>query len=150
MNSLHLNWDGYQNNGVVFNTTYDGCLFTGELLKPILAFSFHSFNYDKNPKVANQVITEQEELRLMTPEEEEEVRVLAASWEQELGQEGNPTNEQKLDFIRFQRNDLLRETDHFALTDQTLTPEMSAYRQALRDMTLNVNLDNPIFPVKPS
>jgi hypothetical protein len=35
---------------------------------------------------------------------------------------------------RSNRNDRLAETDRFALADQTMTTEMTAYRQALRDL----------------
>lgn len=36
---------------------------------------------------------------------------------------------------RSKRNDLLKETDWMALSDVSLTKEMSDYRQALRDIT---------------
>jgi hypothetical protein len=39
------------------------------------------------------------------------------------------------DNIRRERNRLLSETDWMALSDNTMTPEWSAYRQALRDIT---------------
>ena len=37
--------------------------------------------------------------------------------------------------LRIKRNNLLKETDYLALSDQTLSAEMSTYRQALRDIT---------------
>jgi len=37
-------------------------------------------------------------------------------------------------WARSGRNALLAETDRFALADQTMTTEMTAYRQALRDL----------------
>ena len=40
-----------------------------------------------------------------------------------------------LDKVRKKRNILLVETDHFALSDQTLTDNMKTYRQELRDIT---------------
>lgn len=53
---------------------------------------------------------------------------------------------------RNQRNGLLTETDYLALTDNTLSAEMSAYRQALRDITTHANwphLADADWPVKP-
>ena len=37
--------------------------------------------------------------------------------------------------LRKKRDSLLAETDHFALSDQTLTDNMKTYRQELRDIT---------------
>ena len=55
--------------------------------------------------------------------------------------------------LRAKRNKLLADTDFHALSDQTLSPEMSAYRQALRDITeglLTVDEVNAVvFPTKP-
>ena len=52
--------------------------------------------------------------------------------------------------LRRQRNQLLTETDYLALVDSTLTDEMQAYRQALRDLPANtVDPANPVFPTKP-
>ena len=55
-----------------------------------------------------------------------------------------------MEAVRFKRNQLLAETDYLALADSTLTDEMRAYRQALRDLPANT-LDpaNPVWPVKP-
>ena len=52
--------------------------------------------------------------------------------------------------LRRQRDQLLTETDYLALVDSTLTDEMQAYRQALRDLPANtVDPANPVFPTKP-
>jgi len=52
--------------------------------------------------------------------------------------------------IRQQRKDLLQETDYLALADATLTDEMRAYRQALRDLPANTtDPANPVWPTKP-
>lgn len=52
--------------------------------------------------------------------------------------------------LRYQRNRLLTETDYLALSDQTLTAEMAAYRQALRDLPANTaDPTNPAWPTKP-
>jgi len=53
---------------------------------------------------------------------------------------------------RTTRNGLLAETDYFALTDVTLTAEMTTYRQALRDITSHANwpnLNDDDWPTKP-
>jgi len=52
--------------------------------------------------------------------------------------------------LRQQRNRLIAETDYLALSDSTLTTEMAAYRQALRDLPANTtDPTNPVWPVKP-
>ena len=52
--------------------------------------------------------------------------------------------------LRLRRDQLLTETDYLALSDQTLTAEMAAYRQALRDLPANTtDPANPVWPVKP-
>ena len=55
--------------------------------------------------------------------------------------------------LRARRNRLLSATDYLALSDNTMTPEMTAYRQALRDITeglLTVEEVNAVvFPTKP-
>ena len=53
--------------------------------------------------------------------------------------------------LRRERNRLLAETDYLALVDSTLTDEMRAYRQALRDLPANTeDPANPVWPTKPS
>ncbi len=57
---------------------------------------------------------------------------------------------EQLKALRTCRNQLLAETDYLALSDQTMTAEMQAYRQALRDLPANtVDPANPVFPTKP-
>jgi hypothetical protein len=54
--------------------------------------------------------------------------------------------------VRNHRNSLLAKTDWMALSDVTMTPEMAAYRQALRDITQHPNFPNlseEDWPVKP-
>jgi len=56
------------------------------------------------------------------------------------------------DSNRFTRNELLAETDWWALSDQTMTAEQTAYRQALRDITGHTNwpnLNESDWPTKP-
>jgi hypothetical protein len=54
--------------------------------------------------------------------------------------------------VRTKRDTLLAETDWMALTDVTMSAEMAAYRQALRDITTHANFPNLTeedYPVKP-
>jgi len=55
--------------------------------------------------------------------------------------------------LRLTRNNLLKDTDHLALSDQTLSTEMTTYRQSLRDITNNLTtkaqVDAVTFPTKP-
>ena len=55
--------------------------------------------------------------------------------------------------LRFERNNLLAQTDYLAWSDQTMTAEMTAYRQALRDITEGLttveDVNNVVWPTKP-
>jgi hypothetical protein len=53
---------------------------------------------------------------------------------------------------RSKRNSLLSATDFYALSDVTMSTEMAAYRQAMRDITSHANfpnLDDADWPTKP-
>jgi hypothetical protein len=52
--------------------------------------------------------------------------------------------------LRSRRNQLLTETDFYALSDVTMTADMSTYRQDLRDLPANTtDVFNPVYPEKP-
>lgn len=55
--------------------------------------------------------------------------------------------------LRAKRNNLLTATDYLALSDNTLSADMTTYRQALRDLTNGLtNIDEVnavVFPSKP-
>ena len=55
--------------------------------------------------------------------------------------------------LRAKRNKLLQDTDHYALSDQTLSDDMRTYRQSLRDitngLTTKAQVDAVTFPTKP-
>tara|TARA_R100001509_G_scaffold141786_1_gene96955 strand:+ start:579 stop:908 length:330 start_codon:yes stop_codon:yes gene_type:complete len=52
--------------------------------------------------------------------------------------------------LRIERNKRLVETDHYGLSDQTMSSDMTTYRQALRDITDNAtSLDDVTWPTKP-
>ena len=58
-----------------------------------------------------------------------------------------------LDNLRAKRNKLIAETDYLALSDNTLSVNMSTYRQALRDITNGLTtveqVNNVTWPTKP-
>ena len=61
-------------------------------------------------------------------------------------------NDKIANMNRVKRNNLLLQTDHYGLSDLTMTSEMSTYRQALRDITSNSNwphLSDSDWPTKP-
>jgi hypothetical protein len=55
--------------------------------------------------------------------------------------------------VRSKRNALIAATDYLALSDNTLTTEMTTYRQALRDITNSVTTVDQVnaitWPTKP-
>ena len=55
--------------------------------------------------------------------------------------------------LRQKRDNLLKETDYYALSDVTMSDDMKSYRQQLRDITECVNTEakakNKKFPTKP-
>jgi hypothetical protein len=55
-------------------------------------------------------------------------------------------------FMRERRDEKLKETDWWALSDLSITTEQASYRQALRDITDHVNwpwIDESDWPTKP-
>jgi len=61
--------------------------------------------------------------------------------------------DEALDWLREQRNRLLKETDFYALPDVTMSEDMKTYRQKLRDITNGVDtldkLKAVTMPTKP-
>ncbi len=55
--------------------------------------------------------------------------------------------------LRTKRNNLLKDTDHLALSDNTLSSDMTTYRQSLRDITNGLTtvaeVDAVTWPTKP-
>ena len=55
--------------------------------------------------------------------------------------------------LRAKRNGLLKDTDHYALSDQTLSDDMRTYRQSLRDITNGLttveDVNSVTWPTKP-
>ena len=63
-----------------------------------------------------------------TAEEVAELDARKTAWD-------NAALARALEALRFKRDNLLKETDIFALADLTMTDDMKTYRQALRDIT---------------
>ena len=92
---------------------------------------FHNIN-----GVSVQFTAEEE-----TARDNEEAAVLAAAPARALAD------------LRSKRNRLLAETDYLALSDSTLTSDMTTYRQALRDLPAGkdtvAKCENATWPTKP-
>jgi len=65
----------------------------------------------------------------------------------------NGAFDRALNNLREKRNSLLAQTDYLALSDQTMSAEMTTYRQALRDITNGLttvaDVEAVVFPEKP-
>ena len=59
------------------------------------------------------------------------------------------TDAELLAEVRGKRTELLSETDYFALSDVTMSSDMTNYRKALRDLPATVDLTNIVYPTKP-
>ena len=54
------------------------------------------------------------------------------------------------DRARKERNELLAETDFYALSDVTMSADMATYREALRDLPASTaNSEDVVWPTKP-
>ena len=60
------------------------------------------------------------------------------------------SDDDKANSIRVKRNSLLRDTDYYALSDVTMSAEMTTYRQALRDIPQQTDFPTTVtWPEKP-
>jgi len=87
----------------------------------------------------------------LTAEEEETRRQ-----EQEAWLVANPSKTElqiAMQNLRLKRNQLLQDTDFHALSDNTMSAEMTTYRQELRDITEGITTveqaNAVVFPTKP-
>ena len=84
----------------------------------------------------------------LTPAEEAERDSQEQAWLAE-----NPPFDIAIRSLRRNRNSLLAETDFYALSDVTMSPEMETYRQELRDITNGLTtveqVNAVVFPTKP-
>ena len=78
----------------------------------------------------------------LTAEEETARDVEEATWE--AGK-----FDRKIAELRRKRTRLLKATDFYALSDVTMSSDMTTYREALRDLPANVDLTNIVYPTKP-
>jgi len=78
---------------------------------------------------------------------EEQDKVFAS--EEDKAEAEVQTTENRLESIRLIRNNLLEQTDKYALQDLVMTDEMVTYRQALRDLPSTVDVISPQYPVSP-
>jgi hypothetical protein len=66
----------------------------------------------------------------------------------------NGALDRALNILREKRNNLLVETDYFALSDVSMSEEMTQYRKDLRDLTNGLDTVEKVeakkFPTKPS
>ena len=85
----------------------------------------------------------------LTAEEEATRDAEEAAWE-------SGAKDRSIANLRAKRNNLLKETDHYGLSDVTMSDSMSAYRQELRDLPSTIadsdtasDVDAITFPTKP-
>ena len=88
----------------------------------------------------------------MTSEEETEFTNMRNDWD-------NGSSDRALKNLRAERDEKLKETDFYALSDVTMSSDMTTYRQALRDLPSNYtvsdssklaeDLSNLNWPTKP-
>ena len=66
----------------------------------------------------------------------------------------NGAFDRAMENLRAERNSKLAETDYLALSDQTLSADMTTYRQNLRDITNGLTtveeVNAVVFPTKPT
>ena len=91
-------------------------------------------------KTINGITTE------CTAEEVAELDARKTAWD-------NAAPARALAELRYKRDNLLKETDIFALSDLTMTDDMKTYRQALRDLPNGkdtvAKCTNATWPTKP-
>jgi len=68
----------------------------------------------------------------------------------------NGAKDRAISALRQKRNNLLKETDHYGLSDVTMSSEMQTYRQDLRDLPSTIadddtadDVNNITWPTKP-
>lgn len=111
---IHLNYDGKQNNGIIFNDKYpNGALFVGAELKPTLSFEYDSFQYSEVFVDTLNYVEIGNIKRIMADTEATEIKHLAMSWTQQLGQEGNPNPEQLQEMSNNEAKQYLMSTDWY-------------------------------------
>lgn len=72
-----------------------------------------------------------------TPAEETEWDAMEAAWTA-------GADDRAAEAVRVKRDELLVKTDFYALSDVTMSPEMTTYRQALRDIPSQSGFPNTV------
>jgi len=76
-----------------------------------------------------------------------------AKRQSEIAEWNDGAFDRAMEDLRAKRNKLLQETDHYALSDQTLSDDMRTYRQSLRDITNGLttveDVNSVTWPTKP-
>ena len=82
----------------------------------------------------------------LTPQEIAQRQADETAWQ-------NGAFDRAMSSLRAKRNALLAQTDYNALSDNTLSPAMTTYRQALRDITEDLDtvakVNAVVFPDRP-
>ena len=75
------------------------------------------------------------------------------TWAKVSAKQKELTDAEPMVELRKQRNDLLAETDFYALSDVTMSDDMKTYRQELRDFPADKDTvekcENAVWPTKP-
>ena len=91
------------------------------------------------------------EVRAMFADTTDENGVVTTKAEHEAAYQAG-LDEQTAESVRTQRATILAGTDWMALSDVSMSPEMTIYRQSLRDLTDHVNFPHLVeadWPIKP-
>jgi len=92
---LHISYDSNTQSGLISNLTYGMfCKYTGIENKPVLSFEYSDLHFTDGEE-GNHFLFEGEQY-FLTEEVKAELLTVIDTWEQPLGQQGNPTEEQKL------------------------------------------------------
>ena len=117
MAKLHLNWDGNQSNGIIFNERYDwGALFVGIKLKPKLSVDYYMVQYSE-VFPDNYIIYKKGDNRQPLPDKlKDELKKLAIGWIQPPDQEGGVEWKKQQEMIRQQHQEFIDEFNEFLAT----------------------------------
>jgi len=137
---VHLNYDGKQDNGVIFNDKYPkGALFTGVDIKPTFSFNYDSMQFSEVFNHKNYIEVDRVK-RVMTEDEAEEVKKTAEEWVQPLGQEGNPNPKQIQESKNSEARAYLGSTDWYVTrsieTGKKVPSEVAVKREQARNAIL--------------
>ena len=105
-----------------------------------------------NHKVINVIEADSQEIAEMVKAETEEVENQVPQWviSELSNEEKEKINNDAAKNVRSERQFLLSETDFYGMPDVVMSDEMAAYRQSLRDITLQDGFPHEMeWPEKP-